>query len=112
MRGRVMAVYALLFLGTTPIGAPLVGWVAQGWGPRAGLVLGGTVTVVAVAVASVLWRRDRLALAARALEQHAAPTRPVSAVGRRPEPSRPGAHRRPVRRHSGEPAGKSNPRAE
>jgi len=113
MRGRVMAVYALLFLGTTPIGAPLVGWVAQEWGPRAGFVLGGTVTVVTVAVVSVLWRRDRLALEARAVEQHAAPvTQPASTAGRRPEPSRPGAHRRPVRRSSGEPAGKSNPRAE
>jgi MFS family permease len=40
MRGRVMALYSIVFLGSTPIGAPLVGWLAEAGGPRAGLVLG------------------------------------------------------------------------
>ena len=39
-RGRVMSLYSVVFLGSTPIGAPLVGWLAQTHGPRAGLVLG------------------------------------------------------------------------
>ena len=34
MRGRVMALWGVVFLGTTPIGAPLVGWVAEQFGPR------------------------------------------------------------------------------
>src|SRR3954451_12670490 len=40
MRGRVMALYSVVFLGSTPIGAPLVGWVAETAGPRVGLAGG------------------------------------------------------------------------
>lgn len=39
MRGRVMALYVLLFLGTTPIGGPLVGWICRAAGARAGLLV-------------------------------------------------------------------------
>ena len=35
MRGRVMALYSVVFLGSTPIGAPLVGWLAEAAGPAA-----------------------------------------------------------------------------
>ena len=45
MRGRVMAMYFVLFLGSTPIGAPLVGWVAETFSPRASVVLGGIATL-------------------------------------------------------------------
>lgn len=47
MRGRVMALYFVLFLGSTPIGAPLVGWVAETFDPRAALALGGVATIAA-----------------------------------------------------------------
>ena len=57
LRGRVMALYSVVFLGTTPIGAPIVGWVAQHFGPRAGLALGGTAVLVAALVA--LWLGTR-----------------------------------------------------
>ena len=40
MRGRVMALYSVVFLGSTPIGGPIAGWLAEVAGPRAGLVLG------------------------------------------------------------------------
>ncbi|MBW3546614.1 MAG: MFS transporter [Actinobacteria bacterium] len=50
MRGRVMALWAVAFLGSTPVGGPLIGWVAEHFGPRAGLALGGVATVVAAAV--------------------------------------------------------------
>ena len=53
LRGRVMALYSVVFLGTAPIGAPIVGWVAQQFGPRAGLALGGTAVLVAAVFA--LW---------------------------------------------------------
>src|SRR5262249_52315109 len=53
LRGRVMALYSVVFLGTTPIGAPTVGWVAQHFGPRAGLALGGAAVLVAALTA--LW---------------------------------------------------------
>ena len=45
MRGRVMALYFVLFLGSTPIGAPIVGWVAETFDPRAALALGGIATL-------------------------------------------------------------------
>lgn len=50
MRGRVMALWAVAFLGSTPVGGPLVGWVSEHLGPRVGLALGGAASVVAAAV--------------------------------------------------------------
>jgi MFS family permease len=49
MRGRVMALYLMCFLGGTPIGAPIIGWVAGAFGPRWGMVGGGLICVVAAA---------------------------------------------------------------
>lgn len=46
MRGRVMALYFVLFLGTTPIGAPIIGWVAETITPRAALAVGGIATLL------------------------------------------------------------------
>jgi MFS family permease len=46
MRGRVMALYGMVFLGGTPIGAPIAGWVADRFGPRMGIALGGLIAVV------------------------------------------------------------------
>ena len=94
MRGRVMAVYALLFLGTTPLGAPLAGWVAEVWGPRAGFVLGGAATLATVGAVGVLWRRDQSAPAARTIDRPAAPVLPPRvAWDRGPQPSRPAGSR-------------------
>ncbi|HET7405960.1 MAG TPA: MFS transporter [Mycobacteriales bacterium] len=57
MRGRVMALYVMVFLGGTPIGAPLIGWLAGVLGPRYGLIIGGAVcTAVAGAIAAMLLR--------------------------------------------------------
>jgi MFS family permease len=47
MRGRVMALYAMGFLGTTPLGAPLVGWISQVSSPRVALLVGAGATVTA-----------------------------------------------------------------
>lgn len=41
MRGRVMALYSIVFLGSTPIGGPIAGWLSQAWDPRAALALAG-----------------------------------------------------------------------
>jgi MFS family permease len=51
LRGRVMALYAMVFLGSTPIGAPLVGWLAGEAGPRVAMLLGALVALAAAAVA-------------------------------------------------------------
>jgi MFS family permease len=68
LRGRVMALYSVVFLGSTPIGAPLVGWLAEVAGPRAGFVLGGAAALVAAAGAAVAFGRDarRTTLAVKA----------------------------------------------
>jgi MFS family permease len=46
MRGRVMALWALAWLGSTPIGGPIIGWVGQDLGARWSLVVGGLPTVL------------------------------------------------------------------
>ena len=56
MRGRVMALYAIVFLGSTAIGAPLIGWLAQVAGPRSGLLVGG-----AAALLAAVWARAEFA---------------------------------------------------
>jgi MFS family permease len=47
MRGRVMSLYAIAFLGSTPIGAPLVGWISDATSPRVALLVGGAATLAA-----------------------------------------------------------------
>lgn len=51
MRGRVMALYMALFMGGTPIGAPIVGWVTNHLGPRWGLAVAAFAGVAAAAIA-------------------------------------------------------------
>ena len=64
MRGRVMALYLMCFLGGTPVGAPIVGWVATTVGPRWGMIGGGLVCMaMAVGMALYLVRRRSLHIA-------------------------------------------------
>jgi predicted MFS family arabinose efflux permease len=62
MRGRVMALYSVVFMGSTPIGAPLVGWLAETGGPRAGLVLGGVAALLTGLTARLVFARRRVAI--------------------------------------------------
>ena len=59
MRGRVMALYLVCFMGGTPIGAPLIGWLAGVAGPRWGLVGGGLVCLLSVVGLAVFVARSR-----------------------------------------------------
>jgi len=59
MRGRVMALYFMCFLGGTPVGAPVIGWISENFGAPWGLILGGAVVVVAGVVAAVFLSRGR-----------------------------------------------------
>ena len=60
LRGRVMGLYLLVFIGGTPIGAPLVGWLTEAAGPRVGMAFCGLVPLLAAcATAVVLARRVR-----------------------------------------------------
>jgi MFS family permease len=57
MRGRVMALYMTVFMGGTPFGAPLLGWVADHAGARWTLIGGGAMTVIGIMVAVVMSAR-------------------------------------------------------
>jgi len=59
MRGRVMGLYMLVFLGGAPLGSPLVGWVAEAFGPRMSLIAGGTISAVATLIIGGLYARSR-----------------------------------------------------
>jgi MFS family permease len=59
LRGRVMALFAIAFLGSTPIGGPLVGWVSQTIGPRAGLGIGAVAALVTATVALTARHHER-----------------------------------------------------
>ncbi len=62
MRGRVMALWALAWQGSTPLGGPLVGWIAQDLGARWSLVAGGVPTLLCGLLAlPALTRIDRKA---------------------------------------------------
>lgn len=59
MRGRVMALWLVAFQGTTPIGGPIVGWVAEQAGPRWALVLGAAACFVAAGIGAAALHRIR-----------------------------------------------------
>ena len=50
MRGRVMALYMLVFIGGNPVGAPMVGWLAAQFGGRSPFIVGGTIAAVTAVV--------------------------------------------------------------
>jgi len=59
MRGRVMGLYMLVFLGGTPLGSPLAGWAAEAFGARVSIVAGGVISVAATIVMTFLLARSR-----------------------------------------------------
>ncbi len=87
LRGRVLALYMAILMGGTPIGAPIVGWVAGEFGPRVAILVGATAAFVAFLIGTT-WlltsgrlhrheeRRFRLTIDE---------TRPLSVVRREPE---------------------------
>ncbi|MEU6218377.1 MFS transporter [Streptomyces sp. NPDC047022] len=63
MRGRVMALFMMVFMGGTPLGAPLVGWITDVYGARVGFALGGLVSAAAaLTIGLVLARAGDLRL--------------------------------------------------
>ncbi|MDQ0991522.1 MFS transporter [Streptomyces sp. V3I7] len=63
MRGRVMALFMMVFVGGTPLGAPVVGWVTDTYGPRVGFALGGALSALgAVTIGLILARVGGLRL--------------------------------------------------
>jgi MFS family permease len=59
LRGRVMALYMMIFMGGTPLGAPIVGWVGEVFGARWTLIGGGAMTVLGTLVAVAVFSRTQ-----------------------------------------------------
>ncbi|MEO5709564.1 MAG: MFS transporter [Nocardioidaceae bacterium] len=71
MRGRVMALYMMIFMGGTPIGSPIVGWVGESFGARWTLVGGGVATILGTVLAVLVFSRAK-GLIGHGVEQGAA----------------------------------------
>jgi MFS family permease len=86
LRGRVLALYMAILMGGTPIGAPIVGWMADTFGPRAAILLGGAAAFVAFAIGfgwllvSGRLHRHETRRFALTLDE----TRPIGSSGRSP----------------------------
>ena len=79
LRGRVMALMGIAFLGSTPIGGPFIGWVSQTVGPRAGLAIGAAAALVTGIAAAVLRNRRTAAVIAVATGDGEPATEPLAA---------------------------------
>jgi MFS family permease len=82
LRGRVMALYGVVFMGTTPIGAPIVGLVSERFGARAGLAVGGIAILLSLVAYGVWfalreWRGRRAGPVAAESKDRAGITGPV-----------------------------------
>lgn len=77
MRGRVMGLWAVAFLGSTPVGGPIIGWIGEHIGPRFGLGIGGVATLLAAAFAY----RKLLALSAGEADLSDTPPSPAAKLG-------------------------------
>jgi MFS family permease len=59
MRGQVMALYLVCFMGGTPLGAPIVGWLAGVAGPRWGLIGGGVICLASTLALGAVFAHRR-----------------------------------------------------
>ncbi len=59
LRGRVMALYLMVFMGGTPLGSPFIGWIGQQFGARWTLIGGGGLTIIGVALSVAVFTRGR-----------------------------------------------------
>jgi len=57
MRGRVMALWSVAFLGSTPIGGPIIGWIGENIGPRWGLATGGIAALAAAGLCAFAFKK-------------------------------------------------------
>lgn len=57
MRGRVMALYMMIFMGGTPLGSPFIGWIGEEYGARTTLWFGGLMTILGALLAAAVFRR-------------------------------------------------------
>jgi MFS family permease len=84
VRGRVMGLYMLVFLGGAPLGSPMVGWVAEQFGARMSLIAGGAISAVA-AVVVALWLARARGTSARSYLRRSVSARSAAQVSFLPE---------------------------
>jgi MFS family permease len=113
MRGRVMALYSVVFLGSTPIGGPLTGWLAETYDPRVALLLAGVSGLSAAWAAHVGFSRlrERGAGGKAPPAGSLPPSRctPPTSGKPRPLPSASAFRVRPARRAPASPSGSALP---
>lgn len=71
LRGRVMALYLMVFMGGTPLGSPFIGWLGETFGARWTLLAGGGLTIAGVLLAVALFARHRGMLERRVVADEA-----------------------------------------
>jgi len=80
LRGRVMALYLMVFMGGTPIGSPFIGWIGEQFGARWTLIGGGGLTILGVLASVAVFTRGRGMLQRRVVTPEAAADEPVGSL--------------------------------
>jgi len=80
LRGRVMALYLMVFMGGTPLGAPFIGWIGEQFGPRWTLIGGGGLTILGVLLSVVIFTRGRGPLQRRVVTRGGTREEPVGSL--------------------------------
>ena len=80
MRGRVLALIAVVFLGSTPIGGPITGWISESFGARWAIAL-GAITSFAAGALTLRALHGSLGAEAKRLDKAAIEAAPVVAPG-------------------------------
>jgi MFS family permease len=77
LRGRVMALYLMVFMGGTPLGAPFIGWIGEQFGARWTLIGGGGLTILGVLASIAVFTRGRGMLQRRVITREVNTEEPV-----------------------------------
>jgi MFS family permease len=77
LRGRVMALYLMVFMGGTPLGSPFIGWIGEQFGARWTLIGGGSLTLLGVLGAVAVFTRGRGVLHRRVVTREVVMEEPV-----------------------------------
>ncbi len=72
LRGRVMALYLMVFMGGTPLGSPFIGWIGEQFGARWTLLLGGGLTIAGVLLSVAVFSRGKGMLTRRVVRRQQA----------------------------------------
>jgi MFS family permease len=80
LRGRVMALYLMVFMGGTPLGSPFIGWIGEQFGARWTLIGGGGLTILGVLASVAVFSRGRGLLQRRVVTGEAVMEEPVGST--------------------------------